>query len=382
MVQTAGYREKKAFIIAQSPMENTSRDFWKMIMDYKVSAIVMLCKLEENGEGYSCSKKFIASQGPMKKTLVDFWRLVWQETPQVIVMVTNLKEGSKNKCEQYWPKSLKEPIAFVGPFTITLLDEQVLPDFAIRRLKIKVPILVHCSAGVGRTGTFIAVNIALEQASKEGVVDIAGIINRLREQRMKMVQTVDQYAFVHDAVLERVICGKTEILTDKYRSELQKLKECDPRTHQTGLESQFNLLFQLTPKPDDVHCNTAEVNSDKNRSDKYLPREDCRTMNGYREKKAFIIAQSPMENTTRDFWKIIMDYKVPAIVMLCELEENGERKEGLKEEDRRDQAGERLIFYIQRNIRTVTRTSEKNSQERQNSHEKIREEQSRTSEQS
>ena len=79
--------------------------------------------------------------GPMKKTLVDFWRLVWQERPQVIVMVTNLKEGSKNKCEQYWPKSLKEPIAFVGPFTITLLDEWVLPDFAIRRLKIKVNIM-------------------------------------------------------------------------------------------------------------------------------------------------------------------------------------------------------------------------------------------------
>ena len=45
-----GYHERKAFIIAQSPMENTARDFWKMIMDYKVSAIVMLCGLEENGE--------------------------------------------------------------------------------------------------------------------------------------------------------------------------------------------------------------------------------------------------------------------------------------------------------------------------------------------
>ena len=91
----------------------------------------------------------------------------------------------------------------------------------------------------------------------------------------------DQYAFVHDAVLERIICGETEIPTDKYQSELQKLKEHDPRTHQTGLESQFNLLFQLTPNPDDVHCNTAEVNSDKNRSDKYLPREDYRTLNCY-----------------------------------------------------------------------------------------------------
>ena len=54
----------------------------------------------------------------------------------------------------------------------------------------KGPILVHCSAGVGRTGTFIAVDIALEQAKKEGVVDIAGVVNRLRKQRMKMVQTL------------------------------------------------------------------------------------------------------------------------------------------------------------------------------------------------
>ena len=54
----------------------------------------------------------------------------------------------------------------------------------------KGPILVHCSAGVGRTGTFIAIDLALEQAKKEGVVDIAGIVNRLRQQKKKMVQTL------------------------------------------------------------------------------------------------------------------------------------------------------------------------------------------------
>ncbi|XP_041379312.1 receptor-type tyrosine-protein phosphatase eta-like [Gigantopelta aegis] len=100
--------------------------------------------------------------------------------PNAIVIVTNLKEGSKTKCEQYWPESYM----VFGPFIVTLVDEQVLPDFDIQS-----PILVHCSAGVGRTGTFIAVDIALEQASKDGVVDIAGIIKRLREQRMQMVQT-------------------------------------------------------------------------------------------------------------------------------------------------------------------------------------------------
>ena len=60
----------------------------------------------------------------------------------------------------------------------------------------KGPILVHCSAGVGRTGTFIALDIAMEQAKREGVVDIAGIVNRLRQQRMKMVQTIVRIKYV------------------------------------------------------------------------------------------------------------------------------------------------------------------------------------------
>ena len=77
--------------------------------------------------------------GPMKKTLIDFWCLVWQERPQTIVMITNLMEGSKSKCEQYWPNSYKEDAEF-GVFTVSLLDEQVLPDFTIRSLQLKVSI--------------------------------------------------------------------------------------------------------------------------------------------------------------------------------------------------------------------------------------------------
>ena len=73
----------------------------------------------------------------MKKTLVDFWRLIWQERPVSIVMVTNLKEGTKSKCEQYWPNSTAENDHF-GPFTVTLTNEQVHPDFVIRQLNVKV----------------------------------------------------------------------------------------------------------------------------------------------------------------------------------------------------------------------------------------------------
>ena len=89
----------------------------------------------------------------------------------------------------------------ITQYHLTSWPDHGVPDYATPLMSLhkrvtntwspsKGPILVHCSAGVGRTGTFIAVDIALEQASKEGVVDIAGIINRLREQRMQMVQTV------------------------------------------------------------------------------------------------------------------------------------------------------------------------------------------------
>ena len=80
--------------------------------------------------------------------------------------------------------------------------------------------------------------------------------------------------FCSQCCTKRIICGETEIPTDKYQSELQKLKEHDPRTHQKGLESQCNLLYQVTPNPDDVYCSTARTHSDKNRSNEYLPCEN------------------------------------------------------------------------------------------------------------
>ncbi|XP_019855556.1 PREDICTED: receptor-type tyrosine-protein phosphatase alpha-like, partial [Amphimedon queenslandica] len=150
-------------------------------------------------DGYSDEYQYIATQGPVSKTVVDFWCLVWQERPPVIVMVTNVKEEGKVKCQQYWPDSDTKDY---GPFSVTLSDEQVLTEYIIRKIHLtllgsdqpplmitqyhftswpdhgvpeyatsilqfhrrikneykptKGPMLVHCSAGVGRTGTFMA----------------------------------------------------------------------------------------------------------------------------------------------------------------------------------------------------------------------------------
>ena len=87
------------------------------------------------------------------------------------------------------------------------VPESVSPFMTLHRRVMKAwkkdkgPIIVHCSAGVGRTGTFIAVDMALEQAEKERRVDIAGIVNRLREQRMKMVQTDVSWSLTFSSVL-------------------------------------------------------------------------------------------------------------------------------------------------------------------------------------
>ncbi|XP_019850659.1 PREDICTED: receptor-type tyrosine-protein phosphatase kappa-like isoform X1 [Amphimedon queenslandica] len=310
-------------------------------------------------DGYSSSNKFIATQGPMVNTLADFWRLIWQERPMHIVMLTDPKECIKNKwCEQYWPRALMEEEKF-GPFIVTLTNVANHPSFTIRSLNVIIPdgsndshtltqyhltswpdhgvpkpllslhkqvmatwspsegpILVHCSAGVGRTGTFIAIDIALEQADREGVVDIAGIVNRLRQQRMKMVQTLDQYVFLHDAVFsETIIGGETEIPADKFATKLQELKEIDSSTGCSGLQSQFELLSQVTPDLDDATEDNAGEDLAKNQGSNSYTNPSFTA--GYHDKKAFIIAQSPMENTARDFWKMIVDYKVSAIVMLC-----------------------------------------------------------------
>ncbi|XP_064386166.1 uncharacterized protein LOC135334779 [Halichondria panicea] len=331
-------------------------------------------------DGYKKPKKFIATQGPLPGTLVDFWRLMWQERPPIIVMLTNLMENNKIKCQQYWPESGKKQF---GPFTVAITDQQILADYTIRTLEAsldgdrrvlrvklfhftawpdhgvpdyatpilgfhrriksqhkpsKGPILIHCSAGVGRTGTYIAIDNVLDQISVDGLIDISGTIVKSRNQRMKLVQTQDQYVFIHDAILESVTCGDTQISAGDLRRQIQKMSLVSPGKTISDFQYQFQIMEQVTPNPKEVQSPIAVKNAARNRNMDYLPPETSRVIlkgeqpdyihavfaHGYKHQKAYIIAQNPLDSTVRNFWKVIYDRKCAAVVMLTPLSENGQ----------------------------------------------------------
>nr|XP_017915462.1 PREDICTED: receptor-type tyrosine-protein phosphatase V [Capra hircus] len=202
--------------------------------------------------GYTHPQEFIATQGPLKKTLADFWRLVWEQQVQVIVMLTVGMENGRVLCEHYWPAD-SSPVTH-GPVTVRLLAEQRQDEWTAREFQLHHaaqqwprrvkqlqfttwpdhsvpeapssllafmelvreqaraatgagPLLVHCSAGVGRSGTFVALWRLLRQLEEEQVVDVFHVVHALRLHRPLMIQTPSQYIFLHRCLLSRVLEG-------------------------------------------------------------------------------------------------------------------------------------------------------------------------------
>ncbi|XP_050799494.1 receptor-type tyrosine-protein phosphatase kappa-like isoform X3 [Gopherus flavomarginatus] len=327
---------------------------------------------------------FIAAQGPLPGTVVDFWQMIWQEKTLAIVMLTGLVEQNKTKCEQYWP----EDEQVYGDFTVTLSNtwtttglvtrtfclqrvgsplqrhiqqfhyllwpDHGVPSNAARLLQLVEmvnervsevpagPVLVHCSAGIGRTGTFIALDILLKMARAEGSVDVFHCVQRLREQRVSMVQTKEQYIFLYEALLEGLLCGNTGVLVNSVASHVSCLRQPDAQSQSNGFSREFKALqkfselFQLSP------CKEAQQpsNQPKNRKPTILP-ADCNrpilmsSLNAdgspgyinavfvgtYAEEDNIIVTQLPLRETLVDFWALLWDYTCTMLVMLNRLEE-------------------------------------------------------------
>ncbi|XP_033646232.1 tyrosine-protein phosphatase non-receptor type 5-like isoform X3 [Asterias rubens] len=185
---------------------------------------------------------FIATQGPMVHTFTDFWRMAWFSEAPIIVMVTKLKERNKNKCDKYWPPQQ----GIYGDIEVNVLEVNRNDDYILRILNLKYleesrqmlhywytswpdnkapenpltllemikevqisradnslpkgPVVVHCSAGLGRTGCYIGISVGMRQLEEEKMVDVLGIVCQMRQDRGGMIQTNEQYEFVHQAL--------------------------------------------------------------------------------------------------------------------------------------------------------------------------------------
>ncbi|XP_038141894.1 receptor-type tyrosine-protein phosphatase mu-like isoform X11 [Cyprinodon tularosa] len=331
-------------------------------------------------DGYHRPNHYIATQGPMQETVYDFWRMVWQENTAAIVMVTNLVEVGRVKCCKYWPDDTE----IYGDMKVTLIETQLLSEYVIRTFAVEKrgvaeireirqfhftgwpdhgvplhatgllgfircvkaktpptagPTVVHCSAGAGRTGCFIVIDIMLDMADREGVVDIYNCVRELRARRVNMVQTEEQYVFIHDAILEACLCGNTAVPANQLRSVYYEMNRLDPQTNSCQIKEEFRTLNMVTPTLRVEDCSIALLprNHEKNRCMDVLPPDRClpflitidgessnyinaALMDSYKQPSAFIVTQHPLPNTVKDFWRLVLDYHCTSIVMLNDVD--------------------------------------------------------------
>uniref|UniRef100_A0A4W5P8N4 protein-tyrosine-phosphatase n=1 Tax=Hucho hucho TaxID=62062 RepID=A0A4W5P8N4_9TELE len=337
-------------------------------------------------DGYRKQNAYIATQGPLAETFGDFWRMVWEQRAASVVMMTRLEEKSRIKCDQYWPTRGTETY---GMTQVTILDTMELATFCVRTFSLQKngcserrevrqfqftawpdhgvpeyptpflaylrrvkacnppdagPVIAHCSAGVGRTGCFIVIDAMLERIRHERTADIYGHVTLMRSQRNYMVQTEDQYGFIHEALLEAVACGNTEVAARSLFSYMQKLGKVESGEHVTGMELEFKRLANTKAHTSRFVSANLPCNKFKNRLVNIMPYETTRVclqpirglegsdyinasyIDGYRQQRGYMATQGPLAETTEDFWRMLWEHNSTIVVMLTKLREMGREK--------------------------------------------------------
>ncbi|KAK5866709.1 hypothetical protein PBY51_011269 [Eleginops maclovinus] len=233
--------------------ENRGKNRYNNIHPYDSTRVKLSCVDDDPSSDYinasympgnNSRREYVAAQGPLPGTKDDFWKMVWEQNVTNMVMVTQCVEKGRVKCDHYWPLD-HEPL-YYGDLIVRMLSESVLPEWTIREFNMcsedqvsrlvrqfhytvwpdhgvpettqsliqfvrtvrdyvnrspgSGPTVVHCSAGVGRTGTFMVLDQVLQQLECRDSVDLFGSVLQLRLHRCHMVQTEGQYLYLHQCI--------------------------------------------------------------------------------------------------------------------------------------------------------------------------------------
>ncbi|XP_052763701.1 multiple epidermal growth factor-like domains protein 11 isoform X2 [Mya arenaria] len=325
-------------------------------------------------DGYNMKHAYIATLGPMSKQLGDFgifWQMVWQQKVETIAMVTNLIEDGKDKCDQYWPDPGVSKT--YGDITVSCYTENKYTEFtkrvfSVSKVKRKEkrmlhhlhftcwpdrdvpddvtaiiefrqavlnspkqfngPLLVHCSAGVGRTGTYIALDILTKEGEAEGAIDIPGCVVNMRQNRPNMIQTLIQYKYLHTSLVHSLTLSCSPIKADDFQQYLTRTRDSEL----VHLYEKINLTVETMSNEEMIaverHKTETKANrlhsdipGDKNRPRVYLNLKPGASdyinavyIDSFTVKDRYLVCQTPLKETVSDFVTLVMQEQCSCVV--------------------------------------------------------------------
>ncbi|XP_052763705.1 receptor-type tyrosine-protein phosphatase mu-like isoform X2 [Mya arenaria] len=362
--QKIPYGLVKPFAVSQTKL-NIHRNRYKGIYPYDDTRVVVRGGNSDyiNAsyiDGFGKRNAYIATLGPMAKQLGEFgqfWRMVWQQKVEKIVMLTNLVEGMKTKCEQYWPDYHQRQI--YGEIEVVCKVKELYADFIWRQFALSKnseernlhhlqftswpdkdipddvtsviefrqrvnalpstfdgPVVVHCSAGVGRTGTYIALDILTKEGETKRVIDIPGCVLNMRQNRPNMIQTLSQYKYLHQALVNTLTLDCLLIRRGNFSEYMEKSSKQD-------IHEQFEKMHLNHEQKSDSELQATERNrvmTKKNRKHADIPGDsdyiNAIYINSLMTKHRFLVAQTPLPDTVSDFIALALQENCSCIVSM------------------------------------------------------------------